>query len=179
MAENKNVKWFVAKTRAKQEKSVAQQILDAGVESFLPIRTEIKDWHDRKKKVETVLIPNTVFIHAEKEEAISLHNDMGIQFSFLRDMTGINKNQLLVIPDTQMNDFIRFLKITENECQVEPQALYLEGDKVIVKDGPFKGIIGDLVRLDGKNKVLVRLDNLIACSVQISLDSVEKIKDII
>lgn len=177
MAEYKDVKWFVAKTRAKQEKSVAQQILEAGVESFLPIRTEIRDWHDRKKKLETVLIPNTVFIHAEKEEAVSLHNDKGIQISFLRDMTGINKNQLLVIPDTQMNDFIRFLKITESEYHVEPQALYLKGDKVLVKSGPFKGITGDLVRLDGKNKVLVRLDNLIACSVQVSLDSIEKINE--
>ncbi len=177
MTDNKDVKWFVAKTRAKQEKAICQQITDVGVEVFLPLRKELKVWRNRKKKVETVLIPNTVFIHACKSEAVGLHNDMGIKISFLRDITGLNKNQLMVIPDAQMDNFIRFIEVDEEEYEVEEDALYMSGDRVMVNKGPFKGIVGDLVRLDRKNKVLVRLDNLIACSVQVSLDDIEKINE--
>ena len=97
MAEDKEEKWYVVKTRAKQERVVQQQINRFGVETFLPTRIEVRHWHDRKKKVESVLIPNTVFLKAEKSVAIDLHNVQGIQFSFLRDVTSLQRNQLFYI----------------------------------------------------------------------------------
>jgi hypothetical protein len=41
--------------------------------------------------------------------------------------------------------------------------------------GTFTGIEGELIRLEGKKKVLVRLDNIIACSVEIPGGYLEKI----
>ena len=45
-------KWYVAKTRAKQELSVEKKIfeLDLGIETYLPKRIEVRNWRDRKKK---------------------------------------------------------------------------------------------------------------------------------
>ncbi len=180
MADKEIVKWFVAKTRAKQEKAVQRQIEQLGVGTFLPIRTEIRDWHDRKKKVEAVLIPNTVFVHADKQTAIALHNDHGVQVSYLRDMTCKNPGCLLEIPESQMSEFIRFINLSDNNYEVETEeVLYMRGDKVIVNDGAFKGLTGELIRLDGKNKVVVRVDNLIACSVQIAIEQIEKINNLV
>ncbi len=179
MAEDKEEKWYVVKTRAKQERVVQQQINRFGVETFLPTRIEVRDWHDRKKKVESVLIPNTVFLKAEKNVAIDLHNVQGIQFSFLRDVTSLQRNQLLVIPDRQMKEFMRFLKISDNQFEVEPDATFMRGDKVIITQGCFKGITGELVKINGKDKVIVRLNTIISCSVPTSMDCLEKINGLI
>lgn len=173
-AEDKAVKWFVAKTRAKQERSVQRQIAQLGVETFLPTREEIREWHDRKKKVDAVLIPNTVFVHSDKQTAIGLHNEHGIQVSYLRDMT-INTS-LLEIPDYQMRNFIDFVSAAGSQYTVESEeVMYMKGDKVIFKKGPMKGIVGELVRVDGKDKVLVIVENIIACSVGATLDMLEKV----
>jgi hypothetical protein len=46
-------KWYVAKTRAKQELSVEKKIfeLDLGIETYLPKRIEVRNWRDRKKRL--------------------------------------------------------------------------------------------------------------------------------
>jgi transcription antitermination factor NusG len=174
-------KWYVAKTRAKQELSLEKKIfeLDLGIETYLPKRIEVRNWRDRKKKVETVLIPNTIFIKGTKEEVISLHNEHGLKLSFVRDITGATKNGLLVVPDGQMTEFIRFLELAGTQYEVEDDLRYVKGDKVIVTQGAFKGITGVLVRLDGGDKVVVSLEGMIACSVHVTLDSVEKINGLL
>ncbi len=170
-------KWFVAKTRAKQEKAVEKKISELGlkIETYLPTKLEVRNWRDRKKKVETVLIPNTIFIKGKKEDVVSLHNEHGIKLSFMRNITGISKNGLLVVPDEQMEEFVRFMNLTDNQYEVEEDLKYVKGDKVIVTNGVFKGLTGVLVRLDGRDKIVVTLEGLIACSAQISLEDVDKI----
>ena len=173
--EGEVLQWFVGKTRAKQEKVVNQMINDAGCETFLPRRTEIRNWHDRKKKVEVSLIPNTLFVHATKENAVALHNEKGIRISYVRNIGGDNPNAMLVVPDVQMRNFIDFLQISDSQVSVENDLLYANGDKVIITQGVFKGIVGELVRIDGNNKVLVKLEHLIVCTVNVEMDCIEKI----
>lgn len=179
MSETVELQWFVAKTKAKQEKSVQRQIEELGVQTFLPVRTEIRKWSDRMKKVDTILIPNTIFIRAEKQQAFDLHNVHGVSISFVKDATRIPPSSPLIIPDGQMSDFQRFVEIAQGQYDVERDVLYQKGDKVIVTSGPFKGVVGELFRVDDHNKVVVKLDNLIACSVIITMDSIERINDLV
>lgn len=166
--------WFVAKTKAKQERSVVRQIERLGIEAYIPLRTELRKWSDRKKRVEVVLIPNTVFVNASKQVALDLHNVHGISLSYLRDAT-MAQNGLMVIPDCQMDDFKRFVDLTKGEFEVEDARPLVKGDAVIVVQGPLKGIVGELVKVDKKNKVIVRLKDLIACSVTVDAGDLEKV----
>lgn len=172
MSDSEQIKWFVAKTKAKQEKSVAQQIQSFGVEAYVPIRTELRKWSDRKKKVDVVLIPNTVFVKAVKQEALDLHNVHGVSVSYLRDVTDPWKG-LLVIPEWQMEEFRRFVDLTKGDFVIDNDVQYAKGDSVIVSKGPFKGVTGELIRVDAKNKVVVRLNDLIACSIIVGIDDLD------
>ena len=48
--------WFAIYTRPKNEKKVAEQLFNLGIEVYCPMVTQMKQWSDRKKKVESPLI---------------------------------------------------------------------------------------------------------------------------
>ncbi|WP_149273563.1 UpxY family transcription antiterminator [Pareuzebyella sediminis] len=54
--------WYVLYVKPKQEKKVAQNLKNIGVEVFCPMITEIRQWSDRKKKVELPLFKSYVFV---------------------------------------------------------------------------------------------------------------------
>jgi len=164
--------WYVAKTRARQEKVVQQRLQDLGVETFLPSRMEVRQWHDRKKKVEVMLIPNTIFVHEEKAKALSMPNKEGVLISYMIDyMT----RSMLVVPDRQMENFMFLMDVSEDAMKINNDVLYLKGDKIRVVKGPFAGLEGELMRIDGNDKVVVKLDGLLACVVEIAGGFLEKV----
>lgn len=59
--------WFAIYTRPKNEKKVVEGLEKLGVEVYCPMVTEIKQWSDRKKKVEIPLIKSYVFVNIEEK----------------------------------------------------------------------------------------------------------------
>ena len=47
--------WYALYVKSRSEKKVLSQLEDMGLEAFLPLVTRIKQWSDRKKKVEEPL----------------------------------------------------------------------------------------------------------------------------
>ena len=48
--------WYVVKTNSRAEKKVYERLEFLGLEVYLPLVITIKQWSDRKKKVEVPLI---------------------------------------------------------------------------------------------------------------------------
>ncbi len=164
--------WFVAKTRANQEKAIRERLEAMNIESYLPSRMEIRQRNDRKKKVEVVLIPNTIFIYTDKNTALSLPNHHGFLIKYMIDyMT----RTLLIVPEKQMSNFIFLMDLSEGKIEIDNNLLFEKGDKIRVINGPFIGVEGELIRVGEKKKVLVRLENIIACSMEIPSSYLEKI----
>ncbi|NKI25217.1 UpxY family transcription antiterminator [Arenibacter sp. 6A1] len=60
--------WYVLHTKPKNEKKAAIRLQDMGIDAYCPTRTEVKQWSDRKKKVEVPLLPSMILVQlAEKE----------------------------------------------------------------------------------------------------------------
>lgn len=60
--------WFVLYTKPRTEKKLADQLLDDGFEAYCPVKVELKQWSDRKKKVETPLLPSMILVNIPYEE---------------------------------------------------------------------------------------------------------------
>ena len=58
-----DLRWFALYTRHRFEKKVAARLEDKGIESFLPLHTVLRQWSDRRKKVEEPLFNCYVFVH--------------------------------------------------------------------------------------------------------------------
>ena len=44
--------WYVIYTKSRAEKQVNQRLLEQGIETYLPLQKIIRQWADRKKRVE-------------------------------------------------------------------------------------------------------------------------------
>ena len=164
--------WFVAKTRANQERVIRERLAKMGIETYLPSRVEERYRYGKRKKEEVLLIPNTLFIYTNKNMALSLPNHHGFLIKYMIDCL---TRTLLVVPEKQMQNFMFLLSVSNGDIQVDNKLLFAKGDKVRVVQGSFAGLEGELIRLEGKKTMLVRLENIIACSVRIAGCHLEKI----
>ena len=60
--------WFVLKTKHTSEKKVTAQLQEMQMEAYCPVRTEIRQWSDRKKKVKVPLLPSMILVNCEDTE---------------------------------------------------------------------------------------------------------------
>ena len=60
-----DLKWYVMYTTSRSEKKVADRLAERGWEVYLPIVEELRQWSDRKKKVQRPLFNAYVFVKTE------------------------------------------------------------------------------------------------------------------
>lgn len=151
-------KWYVAYVRLFHERKTAEKLAVMGIESFVPVREEIHQWSQRKKKVMRVLIPQMIFIHAtpkERMEALTLA-------SISHYMVLRGEHTPAVIPDEQMKRFMFMVDYSEETIEMFLSPLE-PGQTVKVIKGALAGLEGELIEVEGKSKVVVRLD-LLGCA---------------
>ena len=61
-------KWFVVYTKPRNEIKVSQRLSVLGVENYTPTRIEVRQWSDRKKKIEVPLLPSMVLVSLNEKE---------------------------------------------------------------------------------------------------------------
>ena len=61
-------KWFVVYTKPKQELKVAGQLSAMGITNYCPTITLVKQYTDRKKKVNKPLLSSYVMVELEEKE---------------------------------------------------------------------------------------------------------------
>ena len=141
--------------RMHHEKKVSERLSKVGIESFVPVQQEIHQWSDRRKMVESVLLPMMVFVYADARERKEV-----LSFSTVsRYMVMRGESSPTVIPDEQMARF-RFMLDYSEDAVCMNSAPLARGEKVRVIKGPLTGLVGELVTIGGKSKIAVRLDML-------------------
>lgn len=171
MAENQQF-WFAARTRANQELSLRDSLKKVDVSYYLPTHIVTRRISDRIKKVETPVIRNLIFIKTTKNEAFALVKERGLKLYYIKDR---ETGSLLVVPDKQMENFM-FVMDLSPEAAVRSSEEFAPGDKVRVVKGSLVGLEGELVRIDGKTHVLVRVPQVIAVGVKVSRGWLEKVE---
>lgn len=143
--------WFAVRTRSRHEKLVARQLENQGIESFLPVITQVRNWSDRRKKVETPLFSGYTFlrmIHSSDERVRVLKTQGVVNFVGVHG-TGIP------IPDHQIDD-IRTLVASRMSYQERP---YLRlGQRVRVRGGALDGVQGILVAENGDQSLVISVE---------------------
>ena len=165
--------WHAVYVRMHHEKKVQQRLTAQGIQSFLPIHTEIRQWSDRKKKVDKVLIPMMLFVYVNKEEKLHvLQTPSVMHYMVLR-----GEQKPAVIPPNQMEQFR--LMVEKSDTAVNFQACNLQlGNQVRVTHGPLTGLIGKLVTINGKSSIAIRIDRVGCATVQMDVAFVETVSTI-
>ncbi|MCE2615860.1 UpxY family transcription antiterminator [Phocaeicola oris] len=165
--------WYVAYTLSRHEKKVAEKLKLMGIDCYLPIQEEIQQYQNRKKKIQRVVLPMTIFIHGtskERLEALQLP-------SITHYLMEIGKHKAATVPDDQMERFRFMLDYSDATVEIENASLQ-PGMQVRVIKGPLTGLEGELININKTSKVIVRIDLLGAISTEIPISFVESIHNI-
>lgn len=154
--EARSKRWVAALVQVRSEKAVGKKLESLGIENWVPIQTEVHQWSDRKKKIERVVIPMIVFIHAEE----SALKTLGYHSFIYKLVTLPGQHTPAIIPDSQI-DSLRFM-LKQNEVPVEMMdRIFKTGDHVRIVRGPLKDLEGELCMVEAdKPMVAVLIDCL-------------------
>ena len=136
------------------EKKVLSQLEDHGYKAYLPLVTQMKQWSDRKKKVEEPLFKSYVFVFSNDKEYIPILNLYGV-IKFV-----CFEKQAVIVPENQILAIKKF--VSEYERGDEFKMLNNEelkvGQMVRIINGPLKGLIGRLETIRNKRHLIVYID---------------------
>lgn len=148
--------WVATLVQVRSEKAVGKKLDGLKIENYVPTQKEIHQWSDRKKKVERVIIPLVVFVHADKATIKRL-----ITYTFIHKVLSYpGTNIPALIPDIQIETLKFMLK--QSEALVEMRhTVFKTGDYVRVVRGPLKDLEGELCRVESdKSAVAVQIEGL-------------------
>ena len=130
--------WRVFYTKPRAEKRVAQRLAAAGHEAFLPLRTTLRQWSDRKQRVETPLFPGYLFARVDERARLAVLEDEGVVKTVHFGGT------LAVVPEREMA-LIRILAESPEHVEAVAREAFPVGAEVYVSRGPLAGTHGRVV----------------------------------
>jgi transcription antitermination factor NusG len=163
-------RWLAAYVKMHHEKKVRDRLTEMGIGNFLPVQEEVRLWSDRKKKVERVLIPMMIFVYVNPDEQRTVIKLPAV----LRYMVLRGEHTPTVIPAPQMEQFRFMVDYSGSSVNFYTRALS-PGEKVRVIKGSLTGLEGELVTIDGKSNIAIRIEQLGCATVEMHSSMVEPI----
>lgn len=162
--------WKVVYVSSRAEKKVAERLLSKGIEAYVPIKREMKQWSDRKKMVESPLINGYVFV---KPEPIQRDDVLQVQgaLQYVRYNGGD-----AIIRDIEI-EALKSIETKGYYVEVQAALVFKAGDKAIIQAGPFKGLQGTITQSSGKTLYTLVISGIdYSLSVQVPAEVLEKEK---
>jgi transcriptional antiterminator RfaH len=155
----KKKNWYVVYTKPKWEKKVAEQLKEKNIECYCPLITQVRQWSDRKKKVEVPLFNSYVFVCLEESERDLAFLSTGV----VRYLFWLGKPA--IVREEEIQTIKKWLDGSPtNEITIEQ---YQVGDKIKVASGPFSSQEA-IVQEVGKSHYLLVLESL-GCVLRMSI----------
>ena len=138
--------WIALYTRPRSEKKVRDYLNSIGIENYLPVQYQLRQWSDRKKLVEVVVIPMVIFVTIERPGTFSIPSNPLI----LRPLYQIGRDKKpALIPDSQI-ERLKFILGQSDYPVTFDSTIFKVNDKVRVVRGPLMGLTGEIVDCDDK-----------------------------
>lgn len=162
--------WKVIYVRSRAEKKVAERLLSKGIEAYVPIKREMKQWSDRKKMVESPLINGYVFVKPEP-----LQRDDVLQIQGALQYVRYNGGDA-IIRDIEI-EALKSIETKGYYVEAQTATVFKAGDKAIIQAGPFKGLQGTVTQTAGKALYTLVISGIdYSLSVQVPAEVLEKEK---
>jgi len=142
--------WYVVYTKPRNEKKVAERLEKFGIIVYCPLVTQVKQWSDRKKKIQVPLFNSYVFVCVEDKDRQVIFQVAGV----VRYLFWLGKPA--VVRDEEIEALKEGLK--DIMSSVEVQSIQA-GDLLNIPSGPFQGKEG-VVKHINKNSLQLILKEL-------------------
>lgn len=160
--------WYVLHTKSRAESVVHEQLQKKSVEVFLPKIIVPSRRKDRKKMIRLPLFPGYLFVHSD----LHPHHHLEIVKTVGAVKLIGDKHGPIRVPD----ETISSLQImVASDQPIVTGTFFNKGDRVVVVNGPFSGVIGIFERYQGGNRIIVFIEALGQfAAVEINAEDVER-----
>ena len=108
---------------------MAEQLAEAGIDCYCPLITQIRQWSDRKKKVEVPLFNSYVFVQLDESERNSVFQSAGVvRYLFWLGKPAIVRHEEIEVIKKWIN--------TSDAADIMVDR-YKIGDAIQLESGPF------------------------------------------
>jgi len=165
--------WYALHTKSRFENVVNEGLFKKSLEVFLPkIKVKSKR-RDRKLMIQVPLFPGYLFVKTD----LNPHEHIEILKTTGAVRLVGNKDGPVSITDNTVES-LRIMVTTEHPIATGTR--FRKGDRVMVVEGPFSGVVGTFVRYRGQGRVIVDIEALGQfAGVDVSEDEVEKLPEIL
>jgi transcriptional antiterminator RfaH len=145
--------WFVVNTKPKNENRASHNLATADYEVLNP-KLKLRKYREGGfVEVVEAMFPNYIFVKFHPIDDYHM-------VKYTRGVTKIVTFGGKMVP--LQEDFIEFIrsKLTDGVAKIEKQR-FKKGERVFIKDGPFKGIGGIFEReLEGEERAMILLEGI-------------------
>jgi transcription antitermination factor NusG len=145
--------WYVIYTKPRHEKKVFTQLAERSITTFLPTRKVLRNWHDRKKYVDEPLFPSYIFIYLN--DMRNYYEGINTDGTLYYVKTG---KEIARINETVVNN-IKLATSQTKDIEVSDRS-FQPGQQLVINKGILAGLLCEVVRVDSKKKLLVRVEFL-------------------
>lgn len=144
--------WHIFYCKSRSEKKVAERLSGVGIEVFLPLVVQTKQWSDRKKKVENPLLPGYVFAHIPPHKVPEILRTDGIvaPLKIGKKYGTLHSEEKEALQRFVLSGY--HVKLVSVDIQI--------GQKVRVTAGPLSELEGICISKAGLHYFSVRIDSL-------------------
>lgn len=168
-------RWWAMSAVYGRSLQAKQRLEESGLEAFVPMRYVLRTAGGRKVRELLPAVNNLLFVRATADAVRAAKASMPWLHYLVRREAG--RGVPIIVPDRQMRDFITVASHTEERLDYfAPDELHLEaGARVRVHGGPFDGVEGIFVRVQGarSRRVVVCLDGVMGIAAAVHPDYIE------
>lgn len=154
-------RWYAAYTCANHEKQVAAQMVDRGIEHFLPLYETVHRWRDRRVHLHLPLFPGYVFVRLPLRDRLRV-----LQVASVVRLVGFGGGRPIALPEDEIETLRNGLAGAHN---AQPHPFLTTGRRVRIVNGPLVGMEGILRRRKGNCRVVICVD-LIMQAISVEAD---------
>jgi len=144
------MKWFVLYTKPNFEIKVADGINSIGINAYCPVYTQIKEYSDRKKKIQKPLLPSYVLVNLLDKDRPKVFDIRGVvrYLFWLGKPAEVREEEIKLLKSNLKGSFNDALISKLNK-----------GNEYTIPSGPLKGQTGTVLDVL-KNKLRLELPSL-------------------
>ena len=158
-----SLKWYALHTRSRFEQKVYEGLCGKSLEAFLPRIQVMSRRKDRRKKILIPLIPGYVFVRSilVPEEYHQIIKTIGVvrMISF--------KGQPVPADDQEISSL---MILDGTDRTVQNRAYMRKGERVMIMEGPLRGLSGFYLRHKGKTDRVVVSVELLQRSLEVEIE---------
>jgi len=168
--EGNQLKWYALHSRSRHEDVVFKGLRKKSIEAFLPKIQVMSRRKDRRKRILVPLLPGYVFVHTDLNPYH--YADIIRTYGVVR-LIGFEGKPIPVRDEEILS--LQILNGTDRT--VRNQAYMKKGDRIMIMEGPLKGLTGFYLRHKGKSDKVVVSIELLQRSLTVEIENwiVEKI----